>query len=97
MPKKSKSKNKNKQIQMPQLPRVPNAIHRGIVTGFDYMLILQNTSNESNLSKQIELNSSDEDDPCSEESEDISYSKYDCVNGSAINAIKMLKNIREKN
>jgi hypothetical protein len=90
MPRKSKSK--SKQIQIPQLPRVPNAIHRGIVTGFDYMLITQN-----NLSKPIELISLDEDDPCSEDIENISYNEYLAVNGSAINAIKMLKNISKKN
>jgi hypothetical protein len=78
MPKKSKQK----YTPPPQLQRVPNAIYRGIVSDFNYMLISENVLN--NLKKSNELIESNEDDPSI---------NYDIVTGSSINAIKMIKKL----
>ena len=90
MPNKRKNKNKNKNKSLycpPSIPRVPNAIQHGIVTGFDFM---RNQSIIYNIPPEFESNensNSNEDDP----SDTNENSNYNIVSGSSINAIKMIK------
>jgi len=87
MPKKSKGRSKNKQIQIPQLPRVPSAIHRGIIPEYNYMIDTL-LNNSSSFNDQLMVDVSNEEDP-----QDNSNDKQsqDIARGSPINAIRSLK------
>jgi hypothetical protein len=78
---------KRKQKKKPIDYIVPNAIYRGIVTGYDHLLIKQPVYEE------IPINNfnSNEDDPNDDDKLD---NIYEVVSGSALNAIRIIKNLK---
>jgi hypothetical protein len=98
MPRKrqSKKKSKNKNLNYPYHSAiVPYAISHAIVTGFDHMISQPNIYNSSSSLESIESFNLNEDDPSdtTNTNENENYN-YNVVQGSSINAIKMIKLIK---
>jgi len=90
-----KRKSKKKTLHCPpQIERVPNAIRHGIVTGYDYMRnqqIIYNSQSQLDSNENLNLN---EDDPSDTNTNENENENYNIVQGSSINAIKMIKLIK---
>jgi len=91
MPTKKKQRRLRRQKNKPIDNIVPNAIHRGIVTDYDYMLInppLYEETTISNFNLNLNYTDPNEDDP-----NDADSNTYEAVTGSALNAIRIIKKL----